>query len=156
MKKILLLTKINPIEIYSIMMQLYRSEVATPDTIFFSPQYTSMLAAQSLKVPFQNVFYSGLRTWESLKEETIANHPEYKMWVVVGSDNEKNRNDYDAVLSLDNPDIEDYTFDEEFNTTDIKFMTVKDGEVSFNSLDEVIVFIKYMQKSLEGSGDELQ
>lgn len=156
MKKILLLTKINPIEIYSVMMQLYRSEVATPDTIFFSSQYTSMLAAQSLKVPFQNVFYSGIRTWDSLKEETMANHPEYKMWVVVGSDDEKNRNYYDAILSLDNPDIEDYTFDEEFNTTDIKVMTVKDGEVSFNNLDEVIVFIKYMQKSLEGSGDELQ
>ena len=156
MKKVLLLTKINPIEVYSIMMQLYRSELVDGKTIFFSPQYTSMLAAESLKVPFQNVFYSGLRTWEQLKEETMVSHPEYKLWVVVGTDDEKNRNTYDAIISLNNPEIDDYKFDPEFNTTNIKVMTVEDGEIKFNNLDEVIVFLKYMQKNMEGSGDGVQ
>ena len=156
MKKVLLLTKINPIEVYSIMMQLYRSELVDGHTIFFSPQYTAMLAAESLKVPFQNVFYSGLRTWEQLKEETMISHPEYKLWVVVGTDDEKNRNTYDAIISLNNPEIDDYKFDPEFNTTNIKVMTVEDGEIKFNNLDEVIVFLKYMQKNMEGSGDGIQ
>ena len=47
MKKVLLLTKINPIEVYGIMMQLYRSELVDGKTIFFSPQYTAMLAKPS-------------------------------------------------------------------------------------------------------------
>ena len=86
----------------------------------------------------------------------MAVHPEYKLWVVLGTDDEKNRNTYDAIISLNNPEIDDYKFDPEFNTTNIKVMTVKDGEVKFNNLDEVIVFLKYMQKNMEGSGDGIQ
>ena len=156
MTKILLLTKINPIEIYDVMMRLYRSELMDGKTIFFSSQYTSMLAAQTLSVPFQEVFYSGLRTWDSLKQETMDKHPEYDFWVVVGTDDEKNRNEYDAIISLNNPEIEDYVFDEELNTTNIKVMKTEDGEVKFDNLDEVIVFLKYMQKNKVGNGDGIQ
>ena len=156
MKKVLLLTKINPIEIYNTMMQLYRSEVAAKDTIFYSAQYSGMLAAQSLNVPFQDVFYSALKTWNDLRDETINAHPEFNFWVVVGTDDKRNRNFYDAVIALENSEIDDYTFDEDFNTTDIKVMKIDDGEVKFNNLDEVIVFLKYMQKNKEGSGDGIQ
>ena len=145
MKKILLLTKINPIEVLDVMMRLYRGDCADSHTLFFSPQYTAMLASETTGGPFQEVFYSGLRVWETQKEKVLVSHPEFDIVVVVGTVDKSTISWYDAVISLNNPDINDYVMDEDFNTTHIKYLTTEDGEIKFNTLEEAEYFIKHVQ-----------
>lgn len=149
MKKILLLTKINPIEIYDVMMHLYNEMGVKDGALFFSPQYVGMLTAEKLNVKFPDVFYSSLRTWHKKRDEMLAEHPEVKMWVTVGTDDSRSKNWYDAIISLDNESIGNYWFDEDWNVDQITYFTTKNGEVKFKDLDEVVVFLTYILKTVK-------
>ena len=175
MKKILLLTKNNPIEIYSIMMYLFRTNIYTDhkdSTLFFSPQYTAYLAVKTSEarkngkyLKYQEVYFPAIDTWEKYKQSIIDEH-HLKFLVVVGQVPASTRDWYDAILSVEPADdgVTDYTLDidQSFNhdfSADLKtklsetpkytMMSTKDGEIKFANIREAYSFLAHVQKMAE-------
>lgn len=139
--KILILTKNNPIEILHTVERVYNTVSNKMEHLTcVSPQVTSLMIEESKGYPYLETFYVAIKTFEKLKEE-LAHKTEH--FVVVGCVPKDSRFWYDAVIGLDNIDIQDYPVKTIPNNVDnIKLCKLSDADVVFNDFEELRIFLK--------------
>lgn len=143
MKKILVLTKDNPVEVIDTMGRFYTAfSELDPTILVCSPQYTAYQLEQAGKASYLEALYPAIRTFKKI--DNFANS-ETEFIVVVGVIDKKDKYNYDAIIGIDNKDIEDYPYyNEDFNTTNIELTRVENSDIIFNTIEEAIYFIRIM------------
>lgn len=140
--KILVLTKNNPVEILHTVERIY-SSVSNGNMkhmTCISPQVVALMVEEAKDYPYLEVFFSALRTFENQKEDisTKCNN-----LIVVGTVPISTRYWYDAVVGLDNEEIEDYPAKSIPNNIDnISLMELKHADVTFNNFETLRIFLK--------------
>lgn len=141
MLKVLVVTKNNPAEAMIVTRQLYQAFGEMNQHIFIGcPQFTAWQVAEVKEIGYLEAYYPALRTYKKIHnmvDETID------ICIVVGTGDKKDFFDYDAVIGLKNKEIQDYTdFPEELNTTNIEVIKLENCEIQFNTIEEVVHFLK--------------
>ena len=150
MKKILVLTKDNPIETLDIMRRFYSSfaeldsNVVVVSLQFTAWQVQDAAKKQGKEISYLDCFYSAVRTFKKInsfiKDDT-------NFLIVVGTVDKVDKYNYDAIIGINNGEIEDYpNYNEDTNTTNIKLLKLKDSDVSFNTIEEAIYFIRIIME----------
>lgn len=158
MLNILVLTKNHPVEILDVVYKLYNSLGQLDAGIYIgSPQVIADMVSQTKGIPYLQAYYPAMRSYRQATKFAAKNN--INTIVTVGSVDIHDLNNYDAIIGLNNPEVEDYTFfDEDFNTDGAISTTLKQAEILFDTIDEVIHFIRIVrrEKLKESDENELQ
>lgn len=150
--KILVLTKNNPIEILHTVERIYNTVSNKLNHLTcVSPQVTSLMIEETKGYPYLETYYSAIKTFEKLKDQmaTCTTH-----FIVVGYVPKNTRFWYDAVVGLDNKDIEDYPLQKIPNNVDnIELFKLSDSEILFEDFETLRIFLK--KATQEKKEDEL-
>ena len=141
MLKILVVTKNNPVEAMITTRQLYQAFGEMRSDIFIgSPQFTAWQVSEVQSIDYKDAYYPALRAYkkiDSMTDESV------NVCIIVGTADKKDFFDYNAIIGLKNKEIQDYVdFPEEMNTTKMEVLKLENCEIQFNTIEEVIHFIK--------------
>lgn len=154
MLNILVLTKNHPVEILDIVTRLYNSLGQLDAGIYIgSPQVIAQMVSQTKGVPYLQTYYPAMRSYRLATQFAADNGID--TIVTVGAVDIHDLNTYDAIIGIDNPEMEDYPFfDEDFNTDGAISTTLKQAELLFETVDEIIHFIRIVRKEKQKENDE--
>ena len=143
MKKFLVITKNHPIEVMDVMNKLYEAVGNIDLGVFIgSPQFTAFQVEQIKKVPYMEGFYPAVRAYKKIDEFAGEN---VHTAIIVGTVDIEDLLDYDAIVGLDNPEIQDYKeFPQEFNTTNMTIADLRYSDIIFTKIDELIYFLRVL------------
>lgn len=147
MLNILVLTKNHPTEIIDVIDKLYSAFGQLDKGLFIgSPQASALMVSEQKNVPYLQTYYPAMRAYNKVEE--FAEQNQIHTIVTVGAVDVHSLNKYNAIIGLKNDDLEDYkNFDEDFNTTNIKSTTLKSCDILFDTIEEVIHFIRIVMKN---------
>lgn len=138
------MTKNHPTEALSVYQQINGCFSGDKDFIAISPQAVALMIEEIKGYPFLDMFYPALHQVEEAKEEIAS---KYKDVVVVGTAATTSKSWFDAIIGINNAYVSDYkNFDEDFNVHKYKILTLKDADILFNTMNEVVFFLKHMMR----------
>lgn len=149
MFNILVLTKNHPVEIGDIVRQLYTALGGFDQKIFIgSPQITADEVAQAKKCSYLQTYYPAMRAYRKVNE--FAEKNDISVIITVGAVDVHDLNSYDAIVGIDNPELQSYTeFDEDFNTDHAVSTTLKNSDIIFDNIEQLIHFLRVIIKNNE-------
>lgn len=141
MLKLLIVTKNNPAEAMVVTRQLYESIGELNNRVFIgSPQFTAWQVSEVQNIPYLHAYYPALRAYKKIDDMAGS---DIDVCITVGTADLKDFLNYNAVVGIENKEINDYKdFPEEFNTTNMTVIELKHCEIKFYNMNELIHFIK--------------
>jgi hypothetical protein len=92
-------------------------------------------------VPYTKTYYPALRAYKNI--EKYMEESNLKILITVGTVDTKDVLGYNAIVGLQNDEIQSYeVFDEDFNTTEMVVFPLEKVDIMFDKLDELIHFIR--------------
>ena len=137
------MTKNHPIEALSLYRQMNDYFSGDKDTTILCPQALALLIEEVKGYPYREIFYPAFNQIEEQKDEIASKH---KNVIIVGSAPTSSRAWYDIIVGIDNKDIKDYDYDEDFNIHHYEFMKLKSADVIFETEQEIMFFINKMMR----------
>lgn len=111
------------------------------DAACCSPQFIAEMVSKTKKIKYLDVFYPALRAYKNVFEYAEKNDIQYL--ITIGCVDIADLPHYSAIIGLKNDDINDYTkFPQEMNTTQIEITNLNCADILFDTIDEVLHFIR--------------
>ena len=142
MLKLLVITKNHPVEILTTCAAIHQAVgMGDKEVVVNSPQFIAEMVSQAQNVAYTKTYYPALRAYKNI--EKYMEEQDMKILVTVGTIDKRDALSYNAIVGLNNPDIQDYdVFDEDFNTTNMEVVPLNKVDIMFDKLDELIHFIR--------------
>lgn len=142
MLKLLVITKNHPVEILTTCAAIHQAVgMGDKEVVVNSPQFIAEMVSQAQNVAYTKTYYPALRAYKNI--EKYMEEQNMKILVTVGTIDKRDALSYNAIVGLDNPEIQDYdVFDEDFNTTNMEVVPLNKVDIMFDKLDELIHFIR--------------
>ena len=142
MLKLLVITKNHPVEILTTCAAIHQAVgMGDKEVVVNSPQFIAEMVSQAQNVAYTKTYYPALRAYKNI--EKYMEEQDMKILVTVGTIDKRDALSYNAIVGLDNPEIQDYdVFDEDFNTTNMEVVPLNKVDIMFDKLDELIHFIR--------------
>lgn len=142
MLKILVVTKNHPVEIITTAAAIHQAVgMGDEEVIVNSPQFIADMVSRTHNVPYTKTYYPALRAYKNI--EKYMEESNLKILITVGTVDTKDVLDYNAIVGLQNDEIQNYeVFDEDFNTTEMVVFPLEKVDIMFDKLDELIHFIR--------------
>lgn len=142
MLKLLVVTKNHPVEILATCAAIHQAVgMGDAEVVVNSPQFIAEMVSQAQNVAYTKTYYPALRAYKNI--EKYMAEQDMKILITVGTIDIRDARNYNAIVGLNNDDIDDYTvFDEDFNTTEMEVFPLNCVDIMFDKLDELIHFIR--------------
>lgn len=153
MKKILVVTKNHPVEVTSVIKDIYESVATLNQRIFVGgPQFTAWQVSEMKNINYLDLYYPAIRAYKNI--ENLATE-DVDIAIIVGTGDIKDFFNYDAVVGINNKEVQDYTnFPEEMNHTNIETIKLSNCEIKFNNMNELLHFLRIVINNFYRKGED--